>query len=135
MQKKKARLKKLRNYPLLYTKTEEMCHYESKQSGKNNILPLWEDRNLNFEEGLDSGKSHNTNRKIPIHLFNTSTEFTPHPTLRVTLSHSAYSLTRLILRLFELASHKGRGKNYNKPDSFGLNIRMTVQITVMYLKG
>ena len=29
--------------------------------------------------------------------------------LTLTLSHTAYSLTRLILRLFELASHKGRG--------------------------
>ena len=53
------------------------------------------------------------------HLFNFSTLLTPHPSpltlhftvrpLTLTLSHTAYSLTRLILRLFELASHKGRG--------------------------
>ena len=30
--------------------------------------------------------------------------------LTLTLSHSAYSLTRLVPRRFELASHKGRGK-------------------------
>ena len=46
-------------------------------------------------------------RLSAIHPFNHSTKLTPHPTLRVTLSHSAYSLIRFILRLFEPASRKG----------------------------
>ena len=35
-----------------------------------------------------------------------------------TLSHTAYSLTRLILRRFELASRKGRGKIYFTKQTF-----------------
>ena len=53
----------------------------------------------------------------PVQLFNPPhpSPFTLHFTvcpLTLTLCHTAYSLTRLILRRFELASHKGRGDSF-----------------------
>ena len=62
---------------------------------------------------------------LAFHPFNLSTNSTPHPCPlpqgvrektfnTLTLSHTAYSLTRLILRLFELASRKGRGKSFRQ---------------------